>query len=115
MTIDTGCSASAMALHIACQALKTPSSRTNSALVGGTNLMINPEMPISMTKLGILSPTGSCATFDERANGYSRADGINCIYLKRLSDALRDGDPIRAIIRASAANSYVTFSEFLFH
>lgn len=67
--------------------------------------MINPEMPISMTKLGILSPTGSCATFDERADGYARADGINCVYLKRLSDALRDRDPIRAVIIASAANS----------
>jgi len=67
--------------------------------------MINPEMPISMTKLGILSPTGSCKTFDERADGYSRADGINCLYLKRLSDALRDGDPIRAVIRSSAINS----------
>jgi len=67
--------------------------------------MINPEMPISMTKLGILSSTGGCTTFDERANGYSRADGINCLYLKRLSDALRDLDPIRAVIRASAVNS----------
>ena len=67
--------------------------------------MINPEIPISMTKLGILSPTGPCATFDERADGYSRADGINCLYLKRLSDALQDGDPIRAVIRASVVNS----------
>lgn len=105
MTIDTGCSASGMALHVACQALRDPNNITHSALVGGTNLFINPEMAMSMTTMNVLSPTGGCKTFDEKADGYARGEGINCIYLKRLSDALRDGDPVRAVIRSSAVNS----------
>lgn len=105
MTIDTGCSASGMALHVACQALRDPSSQTHSALVGGTNLMLTPEMPMAMANMGVFSPTGSCKTFDTRADGYGRGEGINCIYLKRLRDAFQDGDPIRAIIRSSGVNS----------
>lgn len=107
MTLDTGCSASGMALHVAIQSLLDPSlqNRTHSCLVGGTNLFINPEMAMSMTTMGVLSPTGPCKTFDAKADGYARGEGINCLYLKRLSDALRDGDPVRALIRASAVNS----------
>ena len=100
MTLDTGCSASGMALHVACQALRDPNNLTHSALVGGTNFFINPEMAMSMTNMGVLSPTGPCKTFDAKADGYARGEGICCIYLKRLSDALRDGDPVRALIRS---------------
>ena len=105
MTLDTGCSASGMALHTAVQALLDPTCPTHSAVVGGTNLFINPEMALSMTSMGVLSPTGPCKTFDAKADGYARGEGINVLYLKRLSDALRDGDPVRALIRASAVNS----------
>lgn len=105
MTLDTGCSASGMALHTAIQALLDPAGKTHSAIVGGTNLFINPEMAMSMSSMGVLSPTGPCKTFDEKADGYARGEGVNVIYLKRLSDALRDRDPIRALIRGSAVNS----------
>lgn len=57
-----------------------------------------------MFEQGVLSPTGSCRTFDADANGYARGEAINAVYVKRLDDALRDGDPIRAVIRATASN-----------
>ena len=57
------------------------------------------------TKLGILSPTSTCHTFDEAADGFGRGDGITAIYLKKLSDAIANGDPVRAIIRATAINT----------
>lgn len=61
-------------------------------------------MTIAMTEQGVLSPTGSCKTFDARADGYARGEAINAIYIKKLSDAIRDGDPVRAVIRATATN-----------
>lgn len=105
MTIDTGCSASAMALHVACQALRDKDAQVHSALVGATNLFITPEIPIYMANMGVLSSTGGSKPFDARADGYGRGEGIDCIFLKRLSDALRDRDPIRALIRSSAVNA----------
>lgn len=61
-------------------------------------------MSIAMTEQGILSPTGSCKTFDAAADGYARGEAINAIYVKKLSSAIRNGDPIRAVIRATATN-----------
>jgi acyl transferase domain-containing protein len=61
-------------------------------------------MTIAMTEQGVLSPTGSCKTFDAAADGYARGEAINAIYIKRLDDAIRDGDPIRAVIRSTAIN-----------
>jgi acyl transferase domain-containing protein len=58
-----------------------------------------------MTSEGILSPEGSCKTFDAAANGFARAEGINAVYLKPLKDAVRDGNPVRAVIRNSGTNS----------
>lgn len=63
-----------------------------------------PGMTIDMTGQGVLSPDGTCKTFDASADGYSRGEAINAIYIKKLSDAIRDGDPIRAVIRATASN-----------
>lgn len=60
---------------------------------------------LTATKLGILSPTSTCHTFDVQADGFGRAEGITALYLKRLSDALKDGSPIRGVIRASAINT----------
>ena len=60
---------------------------------------------MNTAKLGVLSPTSTCHTFDESADGYGRADAVGAVYLKRLGDAVRDGDPIRALIRSSAVNS----------
>lgn len=102
MTIRTGCSSSLIGLHEACQAIYN--GECNSAIIAGTNLIITPTMTIAMTEQGVLSPTGMCKTFDAKADGYARGEAINALYIKPLSDALRDGDPIRAIIRATATN-----------
>lgn len=102
-TLDTGCSSSVTALHQACAALRTRES--DSALVGGSNLSIVPDAGIiPLSNMGFLSPDGRCWSFDSRANGFGRADGQGFIVLKRLSDAVKDGDVVRAIIRSTALN-----------
>lgn len=58
-----------------------------------------------LAKAGVLSPTSQCHTFDESADGYGRGEGVGALYIKRLSDAIRDGDPVRAVIRGTAVNS----------
>ena len=74
------------------------------AIVGGCNLFYNPDTAISLTSLGFLSPEGKCYSFDHRANGYSRGEGFGIMVLKRVSDAIRDGDTIRAVIRNTVSN-----------
>lgn len=103
MVIKTGCSASLVALHEACRALH--SGDCNGAIVAGTSLIMGPATTAAMTQEGILSPEGSCKTFDAAADGFARAEAINAIYIKKLSDALRDNNPIRAIIRNTGTNS----------
>lgn len=102
-TVKTACSSSMIALHLACTALKN--GECDAALVGGTNLITAPAMSIVMTDQGIVSPEGRCKTFDASADGYGRGEAISAIYLKRLDDAIRDGSPIRAVIRATGTNS----------
>lgn len=89
-------------LHEACQAIY--SGECNSAVVGGTNLIFTPTMTKTMSENMVLSPTGVCRTFDENADGYGRGEAINAIYIKRLSDAIQNNDPVRAIIRATSTN-----------
>ncbi|TDZ67773.1 Highly reducing polyketide synthase FUM1 [Colletotrichum trifolii] len=101
--IKTGCSASLIALHAACTDLRN--GNTSGAIVGGTSLLLDPTMTALMTSDGIISPTGSCNTFDASADGFARADGIAALYVKRLDDALRDGNPVRAIIRGTGTNT----------
>lgn len=103
MVIKTGCSASLVALHEACGALN--SGDCSGAIVAGTSLIMGPATTAAMTQEGILSPEGSCKTFDAAADGFARAEAINAIYVKKLGDALRDGNPIRAIIRNTGTNS----------
>ncbi|KAL4735276.1 hypothetical protein BDV11DRAFT_173962 [Aspergillus similis] len=102
MTLQTGCSASLVGLHEACQALY--SRDCCSAIVAGTNLMFAPTMTATMSDNTVMSPTGTCRTFDEAADGYGRGEGVNALYVKRLEDAIRDNDPIRAVIRATSTN-----------
>ncbi|KAL3478889.1 hypothetical protein BJX99DRAFT_268945 [Aspergillus californicus] len=102
MTLQTGCSASLVGLHEACQALY--SGDCCSAIVAGTNLMFTPTMTATMSDNTVMSPTGTCRTFDEKADGYGRGEGVNALFVKRLEDAIRDNDPIRAVIRATSAN-----------
>ncbi|KAK4150451.1 putative polyketide synthase [Chaetomidium leptoderma] len=103
LVIKTGCSASLAALHEACRALQ--SGDASAAIVGGTSLIMSPTTTAVFFNEGVLSPDGSCKTFDASANGFARAEGITAIYIKRLDDALRDGNPIRAVIRATGSNS----------
>ncbi|KAL6857563.1 hypothetical protein ACO1O0_005003 [Amphichorda felina] len=103
MSIRTACSAGLIGLHEACLAIQN--GDCCGALVGGCNLIMSPGMTVSMTEQGILSPDGSCKTFDATANGYARGEAINLLYVKKLSDALRDGNPIRAVIRGTSINA----------
>ena len=101
--VNTACSSSLYALHNACNAIRN--RECDGAVVGGTNLLLTVDQHMNTAKLGVLSPTSTCHTYDESADGYGRAEGIGALYIKRLDDALRDGDTVRAIIRSSAVNS----------
>lgn len=102
MTIQTGCSAAMVALHEACQALKL--NHCAAAVVAGTNLICSPTTTEIMNAIGVISPSGNSQTFDANADGYGRGEAVNAIYVKRLSDAIQNGDPIRAVIRSTATN-----------
>lgn len=101
--VNTACSSSVYATHNACNALRN--KECQAAVVCGVNLILTVDQHMNTAKLGVLSPTSTCHTFDESANGYGRAEGAGAVYLKRFSDAIRDGDPIRAVIRSSATNN----------
>lgn len=103
MTIRTACSASLTGFHLACQALQN--GDCDSAVVAGSSLIMDPSMTMDMSQQGVLSPDGICKTFDAAANGFARGEAINAVLLKPLDKALRDGDPIRAIVRSSSVNS----------
>ena len=81
-------------------------------MIGGVNLILSVDQHMNTAKLGVLSPTSTCHTFDAVADGYSRAEGIGALYIKRLEDAVRDGDPVRAIIRGTAVNRLVVSGTF---
>lgn len=102
VSVDTACSASLVAVHAACQSLR--SGESEMALAGGVNHLLMPDMSINFSMAQMLSPDGRCKSFDARANGYVRAEGCGIVVLKRLSDALSAGDPILALIRGSAIN-----------
>lgn len=102
LTIDTACSSSLVGVHLACQSLRTGESQT--ALVAGTNLVFAVDTMVSMSAIHALSPDGQCYSYDHKANGYARGDGIAALLLKPLEAALKDGDVIRGVIRGSAVN-----------
>ncbi|MER5770869.1 amino acid adenylation domain-containing protein [Streptomyces sp. NPDC001985] len=102
LSVDTACSSSLVAVHLACESLNK--GETGLALAGGALLHMAPQYTIAETKGGFLSPDGRSRTFDAGANGYVRAEGVGIVALKRLEDALRDGDPIHAVITGSGVN-----------
>ncbi|MFJ2249370.1 amino acid adenylation domain-containing protein [Streptomyces sp. NPDC087862] len=102
LSIDTACSSSLVAVHLACQSLQN--RETDLALAGGVLLHMAPQYTIAETKGGFLSPDGRSRAFDASANGYVRAEGVGLVALKRLDDALRDGDPIHAVILGAGVN-----------
>ena len=102
LSINTACSSSLVTVHMACQALR--SGDCDVALAGGVNAIVGPETTVQLSQLRALAPDGRCKTFDHRANGYVRGEGCGMIVLKRLDDAVRDGDRVLALVQGSAIN-----------
>lgn len=102
VSMDTACSASLVALHYACQGLLN--GDCSLAVTGGANVILRPEFFIALSKAKFLAPDGRCKTFDARADGYGRGEGAGAVILKRLSQALEDGDPIYALVRGTGVN-----------
>lgn len=102
-TIDTACSSALVALHLACEALRA--HRLPAAVVGGVNLLLSPFPFLGFARAGMLSAAGRCQAFSANADGYVRAEGAGVVVLKRLADALRDGDQVRAVILGTGSNA----------
>ncbi len=102
MAIDTACSSSLVSVHLACQSLRTRDC--NLALAAGVNLILTPVVTINECRARMLASDGRCKTFDAAADGFARGEGCGVVVLKRLSDAMADGDNILALIRGSAVN-----------
>jgi acyl transferase domain-containing protein len=102
LTVDTACSASLVAVHLACRSLRA--EECSLAVAGGVSLMLSPEVTISLSKWGFMAADGRCKTFDAKADGFVRGEGCGVVVLKRLSDALADGDRVLGLIRGTAVN-----------
>ena len=102
VSVDTACSASLTAVHLACQSIWTGDSTL--AIAGGVNLSFVPEYFIAESKAGMLSPNGLSKTYDADADGYVRGEGAGIILLKPLKEAEKDGDKIYAVIRGTGCN-----------
>jgi epothilone polyketide synthase D len=102
LTVDTACSSSLLAVHLACQSLR--SGESELALAGGANVIQSSESTIALWSMGALSPTGRCSAFSADADGYVRGEGAGMLVLKPLERALADGDPVLAVIHGSATN-----------
>jgi acyl-CoA synthetase (AMP-forming)/AMP-acid ligase II/3-oxoacyl-(acyl-carrier-protein) synthase/acyl carrier protein len=100
--VDTACSSSLVAVHQACRQLAAHDC--DAALAGGANLILATQLSASFTQAGMLSPDGLCKSFDASANGYVRGEGVGLVLLKRLKDAIADGNTILAVIRGSAVS-----------
>ncbi|MGG3111556.1 beta-ketoacyl synthase N-terminal-like domain-containing protein [Bacillus velezensis] len=102
ITVDTACSSSLTAIHLACQGLWT--KETEMAVAGGVFIQSTPAFYQSSNKANMLSPTGRCHTFDQSADGFVPGEGVGAVVLKRLSDAVSDGDHVYGVIKGSAMN-----------
>ncbi|HZD48842.1 MAG TPA: SDR family NAD(P)-dependent oxidoreductase [Silvibacterium sp.] len=102
LSIDTACSSSAVAIHLACQSLRQGECRM--ALAGGVNAILVPQLTVTLSQARMLAGDGRCKTFSESADGFVRSEGCGMLVLKRLADAQADGDRILGVIRGSAIN-----------
>jgi acyl transferase domain-containing protein len=102
LAVDTACSSSLVTVHLAIMSLRA--GECDLALASGVNLNFAPDIFVSLCKARMLSPDGRCKAFDASANGYVRGEGCGVVVLKRLPDALADGDHIHALLRGSAVN-----------
>ena len=103
VTVQTACSTSLVAVHLACQSLLEESC--DLALAGGVSVVLPEFLGYTFQRDGILSPDGSCRPFDADAAGTVFSDGVGVVALKRLGDARRDGDTVQAVIRGTAINN----------
>ncbi|QFG22448.1 type I polyketide synthase [Actinomadura sp. WMMB 499] len=103
VAVDTACSASLVSAHLACQSLRL--REIDLAVVGGVNVILDPDTQVAMSQWGMLAADGRCKSFDAAADGFVRGEGCGVVVLKRLVDAVRDGDTVTAVIRGSAVNS----------
>ncbi|MEO3808343.1 SDR family NAD(P)-dependent oxidoreductase [Sphaerisporangium sp. B11E5] len=102
MAVDTACSSSLVAVHLACESIRR--GECQAAVAGGVAVMTTAQMHIWCSSAGMLSPTGRCAPFDASADGIVLGEGVGAVVLKRLDQALADGDTVRAVIRGSGTN-----------
>ncbi|KEY67212.1 Sat13 [Stachybotrys chartarum IBT 7711] len=102
VTMDTGCSGGLTAISHACQALR--SGLSDIGLAGAVNLILTPDHMVGMSNLHMLNVNGRSFSFDSRGAGYGRGEGVATLVIKRLDDAIRDKDPVRAILRDAAIN-----------
>ncbi|SNS58920.1 polyketide synthase 2/polyketide synthase 5 [Asanoa hainanensis] len=102
VTVDTACSSGLVAVHQAAQALRD--RECDVAVAGAVNLIVDERTTREFSRFGMLSPTGRCRAFDTHADGFVRSEGAGAVVLKRLGDALREGDRILAVVRGSAVN-----------
>lgn len=100
VALDAACAASLVAVHQACQLLRD--GETSLALAGGVSALIGPGLTRVLDVAGATAPDGRCKTFDDDAEGYGRGEGAGVVVLKRLDDALRDGDRVLAVVRGGA-------------
>ncbi|MDO5511253.1 polyketide synthase Pks13 [Corynebacterium sp.] len=103
VNVDTACSSSLVAIHQAVRALRDGDA--DVAVAGGVNILASPFVTTAFGELGVLSPTGHIHAFSDDADGFIRADGAGVVVLKRVADALADGDSILAVVKGSAINS----------
>jgi acyl transferase domain-containing protein len=102
VSVDTACSSALVAINLACESVW--SGEATMALAGGVNALLTPDASIGFSKATMLSPSGQCFAFDDRANGYVRGEGAGMFVIKTLADALRDGDRVYCTIRAAVIN-----------
>lgn len=102
LNVNTACSTSLVATHLAIRAIQ--SGECDMAIAGGVSIIESPEHSLTMNQFGVLSPDSRCKAFDASANGYVRAEGCGIVVLRKLSDALAAGDRVLAVLRGSAVN-----------
>lgn len=102
MSLNTACSTSMIAMDLACRSLDN--GQSSMAIVTGSTAILNVETSMYLSQMKFLSPDSLCHSFDHRANGYSRGEGVVVFILKRLSDAISNNDTIRAVIRGTGSN-----------
>jgi acyl transferase domain-containing protein/acyl carrier protein len=102
VAVDTACSSSLVAVHLACQSLRA--GECDVALSGGVNVILSPLPTIAFSQFGMMATDGRCRTFDASATGFVRGEGCGVVVLKRLSDALAQGDEVLAVVRGTAVN-----------